>query len=59
MTKDSLPEVLIDALNNISIDELVNLPENDTVRLGLAFEAFVGKMEAVLTKARNARHLVN
>lgn len=50
MAKLTEAEELTKALENISIDDLMDLSEDDTVRLALAFESFVDKIGEVVRR---------
>ena len=50
---------LVEALENITVDEIVDLPEPDTIRLALAFEGFVEKIGAVIAQAQNQKQRMN
>ncbi len=60
MAKLSDAQALTRALEGITVKELLELSEDDTVRLALAFEAFVDKIQEVVAKAaQEHRTMVN
>lgn len=60
MAKESDAEILTQVLRDITIQELVDLNEEDTVRLSLAFEEFVDKIAEVVRRAhKDQRRMIN
>lgn len=60
MAKPNDAELLTRALENITIQELLDLNEDDTYRLAMAFEGFVDKIgEVVKRVSQTNRRLVH
>lgn len=55
MGKPNEARSLVEALEKITVQELIDLSEDETVRLSLAFEGFVDKIAEVVRRVTQAQ----